>query len=306
MNEKYIELRTRSTFGDIINTYFLFLKHNFKTYTNLYLRYNAISIILTLICSYLLVTGFMGLASRDFRFGMSNNVETESYFIAGVIILFLIVFVTSLINYSFSSAYITDYANNDGYVEPRRIWKSILDNIGSIIIFILIGGLLYIVYFIISGILAFIPLLGMLIQYGLSFSITAIFGLTFMAIFSTKNGFGEAISEGFNFTFSNFWRVILFGLVIGILNFMISALIISIPGVIIGIYVYFSVDSNVDMATSIFTTLVLTVGFAAFLLAFIYSQALAQLAYGILYYNLNEVKYNVFLQKKIDQIGVNE
>ena len=65
MNEKYIELRTRSTFGDIINTYFLFLKHNFKAYTNLYLRYNAISIILTLISSYLLVTGFMGLASRD-------------------------------------------------------------------------------------------------------------------------------------------------------------------------------------------------------------------------------------------------
>lgn len=306
MNKKYIELRARSAFGDIINTYFLFLKHNFKAYTNLYLRYNGISIILTLICSYLLVTGFMGLASSDFRFGMSNNVETESYFIAGVVILILIVFVTSLVNYSFSSAYIAEYANNDGIIESKNIWNSIINNIGTIIVFILIGALIYGAYLIISMMISFIPLLGMIIQYGLSFSLAAIFGLTFMSIFSAQKSIGEAISEGFDFTFSNFWRIILFGLVIGILNLMISALIVSIPSVIIGIYVYFSVDSNVDLATSTFTTLVFTFGFAAFLLSFIYTQALSQLAYGILYYNLNEVKYNGFLQKKIDQIGVNE
>jgi len=127
-----------------------------------------------------------------------------------------------------------------------------------------------------------------------------------MSIFSTQKSFGDAISEGFDFTFSNFWRVVLFGLVIGILNLMITGLIISIPSVIIGIYVYFSVDSNIDLATSTFATLVFTLGFAAFLLSFIYTQALSQLSYGILYYNLNEVKYNGFLQKKIDQIGINE
>lgn len=306
MNEKYIELRTRSTFGDIINTYFLFLKHNFKEYTNLYLRYNAVSIILTLICSYLLVTGFMGLAGRDFRFGMGNAVESESYLIAGAVILVLIVFVTALINFSFSSAYIAQYVNNRGVINPKEIWKSITNNIGTIIIFIFVGALLYLAYAVISVVVAFIPLLGMIVQYGLSFTMTAVFGLTFMSIFSTNKGFSEALSEGFNFTFSNFWRVVLYGLVIGILNFMISALIISIPSVIIGIYVYFSIESNVDLSTSTFTTIVFTLGFAVFLLSFIYTQALSQLSYGILYYNLYEVKYNVFLQNKIENIGVNE
>ncbi|WP_299101460.1 hypothetical protein [uncultured Winogradskyella sp.] len=306
MNEKYIELRTRSTFGDIINTYFLFLKHNFKSYTNLYLRYNAISIILTLISSYLLVTGFMGLASQDFRFGMGSNVATDSYLIAGAVILFLIIFITSLINYSFSSAYVADYVKNDGVVESSRIWKSIINSIGTIIVFILIGGLIVLAYFIISMVLAFIPLLGMLAQYGLNFTLSAVFGLTFMSIFSTGKGVGEALSEGFSFTMSNFWRIVLYGLVIGILNTMITMLIISIPSVIIGIYVYFTVESNVDLMTSTFATLVFTLGFAAFLLSFIYTQALSQLSYGVLYYNLNEVKYNLFLQKKIDQIGVNE
>ncbi|MCT4628264.1 hypothetical protein [Winogradskyella sp.] len=306
MNENYIELRTRSTFGDIINTYFLFLKHNFKSYTSLYLKYNAVSIILTLICSYLLVTGFMGLASRDFRFGMGSNVATESYFIAGAIILLLIVFVTSLINYSFSSSYIAEYVNNEGKIVSKNIWKSIIDNIGSIIIFILIGGLMYIVYIVISMVVSFIPLLGMLIQYGLSFTMTAVFGLTFMSIFSTKKSFGEAISEGFNFTFSNFWRIVLYGLVIGILNMMITVLILSIPGFIIGIYAYFSIESSIDFTTNTFATLVFTFGFAAFLLSFIYTQALSQISYGILYYNLYELKHNVFLKKKIDQIGINE
>lgn len=254
----------------------------------------------------MLVTGFMGLASRDFRFGMGSNVASESYFIIGAVILVLIIFITSLINYSFSSAFIAEYANNSGEVNSKNIRRSILDNIGTIIIFILIGALIYGAYLIISVLIAFIPLLGVIVQYGLSFSIAAVFGLTFMSIFSTPKSFSEAISEGFDFTISNFWRVILYGLVIGILNFMITALIISIPSVIIGIYVYFSVESNVDLATSTFATIVFTLGFAAFLLTFIYSQALSQLAYGILYYNLYEVKYNVFLQQKIDQIGAND
>lgn len=306
MNDNYIELRTRSTFGDIVNTYFLFLKYNFKSYTNLYLRYNAASIALTLIASYLLVTGFLGLASRDFRFGMSNNIESDSYFIAGLIVFLLIIFVTSLINYSFSSAFIAQYVNNEGHINPKTIWRSILNNLGTIIVFILIGALLYGLYLIITVMVSFIPLLGMIIQYGLSFTLAAVFGLTFMSIFSSNKSFGEAISEGFDLTFSNFWRVILFGLVIGILNFLISALIVAIPSVIIGVYVYFSVESNVDLLTNTFSTLVFTFGFAAFILSFIYTQALSQLSYGILYYNLYEVKYNVFLQKKIEQIGINE
>ena len=306
MNEKYIELRNRSTFGDIINTYFLFLKYNFKSYTNLYLRYNAVSIILTLICSYLLVTGFMGLASRDFRFGMGNNVESDSYFLAGVIVLFLILFITSLINYSFSSAYVAEYVKNDGKIVSKNIWNSIINKLGTIIIFILIGVLLYIIYLIISVVVSFIPFLGMIVQYGLSFTLTAIFGLTFMSIFSDKKGFGEAISEGLDFTFSNFWRVILYGLVIGLLNLAITLLILTIPGFIMGIYAYFSASSNIDIATSTFATIVFTFGFASFILSFVYTQALSQISYGILYYNLYEVKHNVFLQKKIDQIGAND
>ncbi|AXP81557.1 hypothetical protein CJ739_2484 [Mariniflexile rhizosphaerae] len=306
MNKPYIELRNRNDFGDTINTYFLFLKYNFKEYTSLYLRYNAISIILVIIASYLLVTGFMGFASRDFRFGMNNDGDHTMYLIAGAIVLALILFVTALINYSFSSSYMAEYVNSTGHVESKNVWQNIQRNLGPIILFILLGIGLYIGYLIVSVIFAFIPLIGMLIQYGLSFLLTAFFGLTFMAIFSENKGLGHALSEGWSFTFSSFGKVILYGLVIGILNMMITMLIISIPGFIIGIYVYFSIESHVDLVTSVFANVVFTLGFAMFLLAFIYSQALSQVAYSVLYYNIFEEKNNVFLRNKIEQIGVNE
>ena len=136
-------------------------------------------------------------------------------------------------------------------------------------------------------------------------TLTAIFGLTFMSIFSHQKSFSDAISEGFDFTFSQFGRVVLYGLVIGILNLLISALIIAIPSVVMGIYVYFSVENNVGIATNWFSTLVFTLGFALFILSFVYTQALSQIAYGILYYNLYEGKYNEFLKSKIDKIGSN-
>ncbi|HMR15783.1 MAG TPA: hypothetical protein PKD13_04800 [Mariniflexile sp.] len=306
MDNNYIELRNRNSFGDLINTYFLFLKFNFKNYTSLYLRYNTVSIILLIVSSYLLVTGFMGLASRDFRFGMNNDGDDTLYLIIGAIVLVLILFITALINYSFSSAYMSEYVRANGQVASKNIWQQIIQKLGAIILFILLGIGIYIGYLIMSIILAFIPLLGMMVQYGMSFLFTSFFGLSFMAIFAGNKSVGDALMEGWSFTFSNFGKVILFGLVIGILNLMLIGLILSVPGFIIGIYVYFSLESNIDLATSVFANVVFTLGFAMFLLVFIYSQALTQVAYCVLYYNIYEDKYNVFLRDKIDQIGVND
>ncbi|WP_372753155.1 hypothetical protein [Mariniflexile sp.] len=306
MKRSYIELRTRHDFGEIINTYFQFLKYNFKKYTSLYLRYNVISIILLLIASYLLVTGFMGLASRDFRFGMNDEGEHMVYLIVGAIVLIVILFITALLNYSFSSSYMANYVNSEGNVESKNVWLKIKQNLGTIVLFILLGIGIYIGYLIVSVIFAFIPLIGMLIQYGLSFLLTAFFGLSFMSIFTDNKNLSLALAEGWSFTFSNFGKVILYGLVIGILNLMITMLIASIPGFIIGVYVYFSLESNVDLATSVFASVIFTLGFAMFLLSFIYSQALSQVAYSVLYYNLYEEKYNVFLKTKIEQIGIND
>ncbi|AUC80929.1 hypothetical protein [Lacinutrix sp. Bg11-31] len=307
MKTKYIELRTRSSFGAIIDSYFSFLKYNFKDYINLYLRYNALSVIFVLLSSYLLVTGFMGLASRDFRFGMgSDTTETQLYLGLGAILLALIYFITALINYSFSSAYITQYVKTGGNQNSKDIWDSIKINIGNIFLFILLGILIYIGYFIVSLVLAFIPIVGTLVQYAISFILSAMFGIAFMAIFSNNLSTIDALKEGWEFSINNFLKVIGYSFVIGVLNLMITALILAIPGFILSIYIYFSAESNIDILTSNFASILFTISFAIFLLSFIFSQALSQLAYGVLFYNLHEEKYNTFLQSKIDLIGKDE
>jgi len=307
LKAKYIELRTRNSFGAIIDNYFNFLKYNFKNYLNLYLRYNAISIIFVLLSSYLLVTGFMGLASRDFRFGMGNDDTEGQLFIGiGAVLLALIYFITALVNYSFSSAYITEYVKTGGQQTSNGIWNSIKSNIGKIVLFILLGVLIYLAYFILSIVLAFIPIIGTFVQYGISFILSTMFGIAFITIFSKNQTTMDALTEGWNYAIDNFLKVIGYSFVIGILNLMITSLILAIPGFIFAFYIYFSVESNVDLTTSNFAIILSTISFTIFLLTFIFSQALSQLAYGVLFYNLHEEKYNTYLQSKIDLIGENE
>lgn len=303
MTESYIELRRRNSFGDIINIYFQFLKSQFKTFVNLYLKYNAISMVITLIASYLLVTGFMGMASRDFRFGMGGPINNEVYLYSGAAILILVIMATYFLNFSFASSYLVTYVENNGEVNGGKVWQKIKQNFLSLITFILLGFLMYVGFLIASIIVSLIPFIGVFLQYGLSFTLSAFFGLSFISIFIGNKAVSDAFSEGWNFTFDNFWKVVLFGLIIGILNLMIVTLILSVPGFIISIYIYFSIDSNVEILTSVFANVLFTLGFAIFILAFIFSQALSQLAYGILYYNLFEEKYNIFLREQIEKIG---
>lgn len=304
MADTYIELRRRNSFGDIINIYFQFLKVQFKPFLNLYLRYNAISMVITLIASYLLVTGFMGLASRDFRFGMGGPINNEVYLYTGGGLLIIVIFATYFLNFSFSSSYLVTYVENEGEVDGPKVWQKIKANFLSLVVFILLGFFIYVGFVIVSVIISLLPIIGVFLQYGLNFTISAFFGLSFISIFFGNKSVADAFTEGWNFTFNNFWKVVLYGLIIGILNLMLITLILSIPGFIISIYLYFSIDSQVEILTSVFANVIFTLGFAIFILAFIFSQALGQIAYGILYYNLYEEKFNFFLREQIEKIGV--
>jgi len=304
MTDNYIELRRRNSFGDIINLYFQFLKVQFKPFLNLYLKYNAISMVLTLIAAYLLVTGFMGLASRDFRFGMGGPINNEVYLYSGGALLIIIVFATYFLNFSFASSYLVTYVEKEGEAEGHTVWQKIKANFLSLMVFIILGFLIYLGFLFVSVILSIIPFIGIFLQYGLNFALSAFFGLSFISIFLGNKAVSDAFSEGWNFTFDNFWKVVLYGFIIGILNLMLTMLILSIPGFIISIYLYFTVESEVEVYTSVFANVLFTIGFAIFILAFIFSQALGQIAYGILYYNLYEEKFNFFLREQIEKIGV--
>src|SRR5690606_12931462 len=129
---------------------------------------NGFFLIGLLIVSYLLVSGFIGLVTS--RTSNYNNVLPdigyEIYLIVGLILFFLIFIVLGVLNFGLSASYMIKYVDAKGMgFDKKNVWALVKERLGSIIGFILLLIPLYIGFIIVSFILAFIPLLGMLVQY---------------------------------------------------------------------------------------------------------------------------------------------
>ncbi|HET8804189.1 MAG TPA: hypothetical protein VFM72_06385, partial [Aequorivita sp.] len=184
MQHKYIPLKRQRDVGEMITTYFEFIKQNFKPFLNIFISYNGIFILGFLGVSYLLVTGFIGAFSAQTGFGIDN--DPSNYFailgegFMGFVILFLI---TALLNYSLAAVYMIQYEQNKGEaVEKRKVWEVIKQNLGKIILFVILAVFMYIVLMIVGVIISFIPLLGTIVYYIMTLAFLSWMGLSFMAM----------------------------------------------------------------------------------------------------------------------------
>lgn len=307
MREDYIELKQRRDLGDIINTYFDFLKQNSKSFTNIFISYNGILLLVLLGVSYLLVTGFIGLYSLENGFGNSTENENYIYLGAGGVLFLCSFLVVGALNYSLASSYIINYDTEKQVVQDKRnVWLFVKNNVGKIIVFILFLALIYFAFMIVTIILAFIPLLGMLAQYGIQFTITGWLGLSFMVLLKENKSVTDAFGEGWQLLMSNFWKCVLVNFIMGILLGIIILLMFVVPGVISGLYTYHAVSTEANIAASAMSKIIYTISLFLALVIFSYSHALTQFVNGILYFSLHEEKYNTFTRDKINQIGASE
>ncbi|MEZ4811414.1 MAG: hypothetical protein R2819_13735 [Allomuricauda sp.] len=310
MKDKYIELRINRDFGDILTTYFDFLKQNIKKFTNVFLSYNGVFLVGLLITSYLLVSGFIGMISdnSNLLYGVSSGQSNEDtywiYIAAGGILFFLIFLMVAGLNFSLSSSYMIKYEEHRGLTfEKTEVWAHTKNKFGNTVVFVLLLIPIYILFFIASVIFAFIPLLGMFAQYIIQFFITAWIGVSFFSMMSQNKGVTDAFGEGWSLVINNFWRSIGVNFILGLLNGLLFFIILIIPGILIGIYTFHVVENNVDVGASIVSTVVYTVGLCLMLILMVYAQCLSQFVNGILFYALHEKTYNVNTRSKIEQIG---
>ncbi len=312
MTEKYIPLRVNREFGDIITTYFDFFKQNIKKFTNVFLSYNGIFLIGLLIASYLLVSGFIGFIAYEnsYSFGGTHEELDENYIFlmaAGGIVFFIIFILVLILNYSLASSYMIKYEDNKGDTFNKKdVWEYAKSQFGNILVFILLLIPIYIGFLIVSIIFAFIPIVGIFVQYTLQFFITAWLGVSFYHMLQNKKGVTDSLGEGWNLVTKNFWKSVGVNFVLGLLLGTLMMIALIIPGVIIGIYTFHIVENNVDYSTSIVSTIIYTLGTCLFLIIAIYGQCLSQFVNGILYYALHEKTYNVNTRSKIEQIGKSE
>ena len=310
MQENYIPLRINRDFGDIITTYFDFFKQNIKKFTNVFLSYNGIFFIALLIVSYLMVSGFMGMiAAEQNSFGVAATVTSpdESYLIligVGAVLFFIVFIAVAILNYSLSSSYMILYDEKESNnFDKKEVWAFARNQFGNIILFILLLIPIYVVFMIISVILAFIPLLGIFAQYILQFFLTAWLGVSFFDMLQNKKGVSSALGEGWNLISKNFWKSVGVNFILGLLLGLLILVALIIPGVIIGIYTFHVVQNDVDFVNSVVATIVYTLGTCVVLIIAVYGQCLTQFGNGLLYYTLHEKTYNISARKKIEQIG---
>jgi len=298
MLQKKIEFRQKLGVGDIVTFYFDFLKQNFKRFTNIFISYNGLFILAFLGISYLLVTGFIG---------MANDVSETEYLLYlgfGGFAFFIVFVIVASLNYGLSASYVSNYVLNETIeIEKKEVWKQVKDTMGNIVVFVLLLIVLYVGYAIVSVILAIIPLIGSIAQYILNFAISGWFGVSFMVMLHEKQSVSNSFSEGLQLVYKNFWKTVGVNFILSLLNGILLLLVLSIPGILIGFYSFHAVDSGVDMGNSMVAKIIWIIGLWLFLIIITYSQALTQFVNGILYFSLHEQTYNEFTRAKIEQIG---
>ncbi|WP_228239018.1 hypothetical protein [Allomuricauda sp. M10] len=312
MKDKYIELRINRDFGDILSVYFDFLRQNLKKFTNVFLSYNGVFLIGLLITSYFLVSGFVGMITDGYnQYGVSANPgNTEAYvtyLIIGFALFAIIFLVVSGFNYSLSSSYLVKYDEHKGMdFDKKEVWLHTKSNLGNTLLFILMLIPIYIGFFIVAVIMAFIPLLGMIAQYIVQFGMTAWIGVSFFSMLSQNKGTIEGFGEGWNLVINNFWRSVGVNFILGLLNGLLFFIILMVPIILVGIYTFHVVENNIQVGTSVVATVIYTLGTCLLLILMIYAQCLSQFVNGILFYALYEKTYNINTRSKIEQIGQTE
>ncbi|MEO1484615.1 MAG: hypothetical protein AAFU57_02635 [Bacteroidota bacterium] len=308
MEKKYFELRINRDFGEILSVYFDFLKQNIKRFTNIFLNYNGIFIVGLLVTSYLMVSGFVGLIASENNYLPGNTApDFDNYLLyvgAGAMLFFFIFLIAASLNFSISSAYMIQYELKKGEpIDKKEVWNLVKARGGSIIGFILLLIPIYLVFMVAVVIFAFIPLLGLIAQYIIQFFLAAWIGVSFYSMLSENKGVVDAFQEGWTLVKKSFWKSVGVNFVLGILNGLLFFIILLIPGVIVGIYTFHVVDSNIDVTESIVSMIVYTLALCILLVLSAYAQCLSQFVNGILFYALHEKEYNVNTRSKIEEIG---
>lgn len=308
MQHKHIPLKRQRDVGEIITVYFEFFKQNFKPFLNIFISYNGLFILGFLGVSYLLVTGFVGTFVNTPVYGIDTDTSNyQAYFIGGIIGFIILFVVTAILNYSLAAAYMIQYEKNKGEtVEKSQVWETVKQNLGKIILFIVFMILMYFVVMVVGMVISFIPLLGTIAYYILVLAYNGWMGLSFMAMINDNKEVTDAFGEGWKLLKSFFWKSVLSNLVIGMLLGILMMVVLMVPGILIGVYAFHSLDTGVDLANSAVANVIWTLALALLLILYTLNQSMIQFVNGVLYYSLHEETYNEATRERIENIGAGE
>jgi len=308
MQQKYIELKAPRDVGGMITIYFEFLKQNFKGFLNIFISYNGLFILGFLGVSYLMVTGFVGIYFHSISPDGTSNLLSHQLYLGLGFLSFIVLFIaTAIFNYSLAAAYMIEYENTRGtVVEKKKVWEIVKQNFGRITLFIILMMLMYFGVIVFGMMVSIIPVLGIVAYYMIILGFTSWMGLSFMSMMRDKKEVTEAFGEGWRLLTKYFWKSILTNLVITMLIGILMMVVLMVPGVLIGIYTFHSMETGADLINSPVATIIWILAMSFLLVLYTINQSLSQFVNGILFYSLHEETYNEAARARIDNIGLGE
>lgn len=290
-----------------MSAYFDFLKGNIKSLLNTFVAYNGIFVIFFLIGSYLMVTGLVQImvAQNNWVSGDTAGYETGGLLVgSGAILLIIIFLISSLLNYSLASSYVSIYEQKkQNNLDRKEVWGLAKTKLGGLVLFAISAVMLYLVYFAVQLLLAFIPLLGSLIAIGIGMAFNAWLSLTVFSYIHKGEGVFTAYGEAWTLLFSGFWKAIGVNLVLGIIIQTIIIALNFLPVVLISLYLFNTIDVGNGLQDDVFGQILIVVMITLFCIAFMFAQILSQSVNAFLYFNLHETKYNEHLRSRIANLG---
>ncbi len=301
-----IDLKQRRDIGEIISVYFDFFKKHLKPYLNIFIRYNGLFILGFLLASYLMVTGFVGSIRANPITGTSTN-DSDLLLGLGALTFLGLFVVASILNHGLAASYLVNYEKKPGLdLDKKAVWELVYNNLGRVLLFILLLILLYIPVVIIGVVVSFLPVVGILVRYMVGLIFSSWMGVAFMPIFYENRDVADSLGEGWRLVTQHFWKSVLVNFILSLLLFILLAVVLMVPGVLIGIYAFHSMENGIDLAESPVATIIWTLALCIFLILYTLLQSLMQLGNGVLYFSIHEETYNHNARSRIEQIGAGE
>ena len=306
-------------FNDFFQDTFTFLKNNGLHFFKHYFIINGIFLLILLTISY-----FFGKFYTDFVLGSvlnpnSSEVLIDGYFNEnfGLFILLLFVFfivaiTAGVISYAYTPIYFKLYLQNNGrHFETKEIINSYKTNLGRIFIFLICALLIAIPTVIGVGITSFIltiTIIGILFLPFLMGLVLLFFGMTLMEYIEGKRGVWDSFGYSWSLLSSKFWPAIgamgLFILMSYIIQFVINIFssFFNTVNILTGIE---NGGFNSDEASNSSIVIALLLFVMSFLISTLLGNII-QIAQGVIFYGLKELRENIGTKDIIDQIGNSE
>lgn len=309
-----MQIYKKRQFGELISDTFNFFKEHGKNYFKNYLMINGLIIILLVV---VIVFAFKDVFPMLFNSNMqgSSTYLFEQYFtenmgslIVSGVLMFLIILMLSLVNYTFPVLYLKRLAetgNKD--ITTDEMVSDIKKNVGKFFKFFL-WSLITLLPIIVIASLISVALMFIVIGIFLFLFILPVFAnisnFTFFDYFTTNKGFIDSLSEGFRIQFSKFWNyfgsVVIIYIIMNVISYVFTMLPMSI---IAGTAFAAPIDQGAENGSNPILMILL---FIVYLVSIIMSLLLSNIIYinaGLMYYDSRTDLHRSVDMLEIDTIG---